>query len=137
VEMAHNAAPQIGRALRVLAASGSLPAVVHCAAGKDRTGVLVAVLLGLLGVDEAAIVADYAVSADAMDHLRRSLIERYPEGREAIENADEIFSADPSNMVRLLEWIDEEHGSVEAYAAFTGAGDDVVVALRERLIEPA
>jgi len=137
VEMAQNASPQIGRALRVLAASGSLPAVVHCAAGKDRTGVLVAVLLGLLGVDEETIAADYAVSAEAMDRLRRSLVERYPEGKEAIESADELFSAEPSNIVRLLEWIDEHHGSVEAYAASTGAGDDVVVSLRERLIEPA
>lgn len=135
VEIAQNAAPQIGRALRVLATAGTLPAVVHCAAGKDRTGVLIAVLLRLLGTDDEVIVADYTLSSQAMGRLRQSLIARYPEGREVIEGADELFSAAPTNISRFLDWVDDEFGSTEAFAASAGAGPEVVSALRTQLIE--
>ena len=77
-EMASDAAPQIGRVLSIVAERHAHPLIVHCTAGKDRTGVLVAVLLGLLGVPDEAIVEDYALSAGAMAALRQKLIERYP-----------------------------------------------------------
>ena len=49
------------------------PAVFHCTAGKDRTGVLSAIVLSLLGVDEPTVVADYALSGEAMQRLREKL----------------------------------------------------------------
>jgi protein-tyrosine phosphatase len=65
--------------------------VFHCTAGKDRTGVLSAIVLSLLGVDEPTVVADYALSGEAMLRLRAKLIVKYPEGRDSIENLDEVF----------------------------------------------
>ena len=53
-------------AVRALARPGALPALVHCTAGKDRTGVLVAMLLELLGVGEKAIIADYMLSHERL-----------------------------------------------------------------------
>ena len=94
-------------ALEVLAAPDALPAVFHCTAGKDRTGVLSAIVLSLLGVDEPTVVADYALSGEAMLRLRAKLIVKYPEGRETIENIDEVFSAEPAQMEQLLDHLRE------------------------------
>ena len=47
----------------------------HCAAGKDRTGLLSAIVLSLLGVPEETVVADYALSGEAMERLRAKLME--------------------------------------------------------------
>ena len=100
-EMLEDAGGQILGALEVLAAPDALPAVFHCTAGKDRTGVLSAIVLSLLGVPEETVVADYALSGEAMQRLRAKLILKYPEGRETIENIDEVFSADPAQMELL------------------------------------
>ena len=133
--IAHDAAPQIAEALSIMAERRAHPVIVHCAAGKDRTGVLVAVLLGLLGVPDETIVADYALSERAMGSLRQKLIERYPEGREVIEGASELFSAAPSNISTLLDSLSERYGSIADYAASSGAGPAVVDSLRATLLE--
>lgn len=134
-QIARDAAHQIARVLTIVAERHAHPVIVHCTAGKDRTGVLVAVLLGVLGVDDEAIVHDYALSAQAMVALRKKLVERYPEGKEAIEGATEVFSAAPTNISRLLEDLRADYGSIEAYAAAAGAGPAVVTALRDTLLE--
>jgi protein-tyrosine phosphatase len=134
-EMVGQAAPEIARVLGIVAERRAHPVIVHCTAGKDRTGVLVAVLLGLLGVDDDVIVQDYALSAGAMVALRQKLIERYPEGRTIIENANEVFSAAPSNISELLAHLRDRYGSIDDYAASAGVGPDVVNALRDVLLE--
>jgi protein-tyrosine phosphatase len=136
LEIVRDAGGQILAALDVLALPDALPAVFHCTAGKDRTGVLSAVVLSLLGVDEATVVADYALSGAAMLALRAKLIAKYPEGRETLENIDEVFSADPVQMERLLDHLEEEYGSVAAYVDGLGAGPGLVESLRAALLEP-
>ncbi len=134
--MVRDAGGQIRAALEVLAAPGALPAVFHCTAGKDRTGVLSAIVLSLLGVDEPTVVADYALSGEAMTRLRAKLIVKYPEGRDAIENISEVFSAEPAQMEALLDHLRATYGSVEAYVAGLGAGPGLVEGLRGALLEP-
>ncbi len=136
-EIARDAGAEIARALTIVATRHAHPVVVHCAAGKDRTGVLTAVLLGLLGVPEDTIVADYALSARAMGALRRKLIARYPEGEDVINRADELFSAAPSNISNLLADLDAHYGSMAAYGESIGVGPDTVAELRDILLEPA
>ncbi len=135
-EMLRDAGGQILAALQVLAAPGALPAVFHCTAGKDRTGVLSAIVLSLLGVDEPTVVADYALSGEAMERLRAKLILKYPDGRESIENLDEVFSADPAQMELLLDHLRERYGSVDEYVKGIGAGPDLIEGLRAGLLEP-
>jgi protein-tyrosine phosphatase len=137
LEIVRDAGEQILAALEILSAPGTLPAVFHCTAGKDRTGVLSAIVLSLMGVDEATVVADYALSGEAMLRLRAKLIAKYPEGRETIENIDEVFSADPAQMEALLDHITGHYGSVQAYVEGLGAAPDVVERLRSALLEPA
>ena len=93
-------------------------------------------MLSLLGVDETTVVADYALSGAAMERLRAKLIRKYPDGREAIENLDEVFSADPAQMELLLDHIRERYGSVDDYVAGIGAAPDLVERLRAGLLEP-
>jgi protein-tyrosine phosphatase len=136
-EMLDDAAPQIIGALSVLAAPEAQPAVFHCTAGKDRTGLLSALVLSLLGVPEETVVADYALSGEAMERLRAKLILKYPDGKDVIADIDEVFSAKPDNMVELLRYLRERYGSVTEYAATVGVPDALVTRLRQTLLEPA
>ena len=133
--MVDNAGPQIAEVLSILARPGAHPAIVHCTAGKDRTGVLIAVLLGLLGVSDDIIVEDYALSAMAMARLREKLTARYPDGRETIERANEMFSASPDNIRLLLGTLRERFGSLHGYAADIGVSPETVAGLRSELLE--
>jgi len=136
-DMLEDASLQIVKALDALTAPEAQPAVFHCTAGKDRTGLLAALVLSLVGVPEETVVRDYALSGEAMARLRAKLILKYPDGKEAIENATEAFSVEPDHMVALLAHLRERDGSVEAYAARIGVADAVVALLRQQLLEPA
>jgi protein-tyrosine phosphatase len=119
----------------VLAEEAEFPCIVHCTAGKDRTGVLSAIVLSLLGVDDEVIIADYAMSNDSMPRLLEKLMAKFPESAEAIKDSGEMFWADPSNMTGLLQSLRDEHGSIEAYAHSIGLGPEVVARLRQRLLD--
>jgi protein-tyrosine phosphatase len=135
-EMLDEATSQIVGALTALAAPDARPAVFHCTAGKDRTGLLSALVLSLLGVPEETVVADYALSGEAMARLRAKLIVKYPDGKLLITDSDAIFSADPANMVALFAHLRARYGTVAHYAAEIGVPDDVISRLREALLEP-
>jgi len=136
-EMLDEATPQIIGALSALAAPEARPAVFHCTAGKDRTGLLSALVLSLLGVPEETVIADYALSGAAMTRLRAKLIEKYPDGKSLIADSDVLFSADPSNMVALFAHLRNRYGTVAGYSARVGVPEDVVQRLRQSLLEPA
>jgi protein-tyrosine phosphatase len=137
-QMLDDAAPQIVGALSALAAPDARPAVFHCTAGKDRTGLLSALVLSLLGVPEETVVADYALSGAAMARLRTKLIVKYPDGKLLIadEDSDEIFSADPAHMVALFAHLKDRYGTVDEYASAIGVPDEVVAGLRRAMLEP-
>jgi len=136
-EMLDEATPQIIGALSALAAPDARPAVFHCTAGKDRTGLLSALVLSLLGVPEETVIADYALSDAAMSRLRAKLIKKYPDGGSVIADSDVLFSADPANMVALFAHLRNRYGTVAEYAAQVGVPAGVVERLRESLLEPA
>jgi len=123
-------------AMHVLAQTDSLPAVFHCAAGKDRTGVLAALLLSSLGVDDAHICADYGLTQDAMRRSiawskvhRPELAERYA----TIPKA--YLAADPRAMQIILAELAQRHGSVRNYVREIGVADNTVDALSNLLLE--
>jgi len=135
-EMAQESAEQIAAALAIVAQRRCHPVIVHCAAGKDRTGVLIAILLALLEVPDEVIAEDYALSAQAMDALLQRAIERVPDQREVIlQVAPAMLSATPANIRAMLEALRSAYGSIEGYAAAHGAGPAVVAGLRASLLE--
>jgi protein-tyrosine phosphatase len=135
--MVEEGAPVLTRAIEVLASAGSLPAVVHCSAGKDRTGVLSALVLAFLDVPDETIVEDYALSAVAMDRLLERLKAEYPDSVEEVEKfAPAILHVVPETMQEFLQSIRAAHGSYEGLAAALGV-TEAVAALREQLLVAA
>ncbi len=135
LDMVRDRGAEIAAALKVIASREAQPIVFHCTAGKDRTGVLAALLLDLLGVPHETIAEDYALSERAMVALRANLVERYPEGADAINDAGELFTAEPANMTRLFDMVRQTYGSTGAYAESIGVDHEVVAQLRDALLE--
>jgi protein-tyrosine phosphatase len=123
------------RAIELLAEPGALPAVFHCSAGKDRTGVLAALVLGFLGVPRQVIVEDYALSAEAMIALFDRLKQEYADSVEEVERyAPAVISVSPETMAAFLDSLEAEHGSFDDLARSLGV-TDAVGRLRATLLE--
>jgi protein-tyrosine phosphatase len=113
-------------ALSLLADPGNQPAVFHCSVGKDRTGVLSALVLGFLGVPDDVIVADYALSYEAMLLILAHLKERYPEASEIVERyRPVILSAAPASMAGFVAGVRTTYGSFEALARSLGVTAEI------------
>ena len=119
-----------------LAEGDNVPAVVHCAAGKDRTGVAVAIVLEAVGVRREDIVADYVASAERMPAMFRRLREMRTYGDRLDSYPAEAHTAEARSMQRFLEAVDAEFGGVHAYLRAHGVSDETLAALREQLTEP-
>jgi protein-tyrosine phosphatase len=123
-------------ALRTLAAAETLPAVFFCMAGKDRTGVFGAVLLGLLGVSEEDIVADYALTHEVVDVIHERGKAESPDRVDIwAELPDDLLGAHAASMEGMLAGIPEIWGDFDGYAASIGVTPDVVDTLRATLLE--
>jgi protein-tyrosine phosphatase len=121
--------------LDLISQPDSQPAVFHCAAGKDRTGVLAAVVLALLGVDESTIVGDYALTAAAMAALVERLAQDRPEALSAMNDQPPAYLASPPEaMRRFLDHVRAEHGSMVGYVRGIGVELEVVEALHTTLL---
>ena len=120
-----------------LVAGSTTATLVHCAAGKDRTGVAVAMLLDAVGVERAAVVADYTATNDVIEHVVRTLAATYGHTRE-IEGVDmAAHRARPAVLTELLERVDAEHGGAAEWLRRRGLTATDLAALRHRLVRPA
>ncbi|HTT86777.1 MAG TPA: tyrosine-protein phosphatase [Acidimicrobiales bacterium] len=134
-EILREGSASINRAVEILAEPGSLPAVFHCSAGKDRTGVLAALVLGFLGVPTETIVEDYALSSQAMVAMLEWMRKENPDSAERIERLrPAVMSAPSESMAAFVEALLDEHGSFEKMAARLEL-IDAVVRLRHELLE--
>jgi len=134
--MVSEGGPMLTSAIEALAGAGALPAVFHCSAGKDRTGVLSALLLAFLGVPDETIIEDYALSAAAMVRLLERLKAEYPEATEEVERyAPAVLHVVPETMEQFLAELRAEHGSYDGLAASLGVTDAVAVLRTSVLVE--
>lgn len=117
-----------------LVATAPAPVVYHCAAGKDRTGVISAILLGLLDVDDDVIVADYATTRENLDAIVERL--RSMQGYRTMLDAlpPDTMHAEPGTMREFLAAIQARHGSMRAYARAAGVADAILDDLVARLV---
>lgn len=113
-------------------AQDPLPMVIHCASGKDRTGIVVALVLALAGVTDEAIADDYARSGPALQRLAQD------------PATAGVFAPDPSNehetapetMRRFLDGVRNRYGSVEELAIASNVADDDLQQARGALLAP-
>jgi protein-tyrosine phosphatase len=116
VDMLAHAGPDLGRLLSGLAAPDGVPAVFHCAAGKDRTGLTAALLLTWLEVDRATVLDDYELTGEcwALDDDRPTRDRLLATGMSAVAAASTL-GAPRWVMAETLTVLDDEYGGVEAY----------------------
>ena len=129
--MLQNAGNLIAEALTTMADSGNLPAVFHCTAGKDRTGVLAAIVLGVLGVDDEQIMDDYLLTNQTMDQLGRRLLAR--PGNE--HRSPESLYAQPGPIESMLANLRYRYGDPVNYARANGVSDASIGRLKESLLQ--
>lgn len=112
-----------------------LPAGFGCAAGKDRTGVLAALLQSVAGVDEAGIVEDYSTLAPDAERLRRLLPTFIPDENVDGPGIDILLGAAGETMRATLVHLAERWGGGARYLEAHGLAPDRIRALREQLVE--
>ena len=109
--------------------------VVNCFFGKDRTGVLIALVLEAIGVERDAIVEDYARSAPAVQ-LMVARLARDPVYAETIERTDPSrLAAEPDTMVSFLETLEDRDGGAVAWLGRAGLAPGSLKQLRSALLE--
>jgi protein tyrosine/serine phosphatase len=117
--------------------SGATPAMFHCAAGKDRTGVVAAILLSAVGVTRDAVIADYMKTAPVLDQIiaflqRRKayadVLQQFPAG---------MLDADPNYMIDFLDDVERMYGGIAAWLTeHAGFSAESLGALEQLLVEP-
>jgi hypothetical protein len=118
--------------LRTIARSDGA-VLVHCAAGKDRTGVVVALALDAAGVDRDTIVCDYLATAERIDAIVARLASSSTYRAEVEGRDPQQLTPVPGTMVRFLELVDERLGGAVAWLSTHGLGESDVERLRRRL----
>lgn len=134
LELTETGAAGIAEAIGVIADETAAPMVVHCVAGKDRTGVVCALTLSTLGVEDSIIAEDYALSTAASERFSAWVRTQTPE---ATTPPKPYFSSPADAMLLFLAGLRQRHGSVEGYLLDAGCTRDQLTALRTHLVEPA
>jgi protein-tyrosine phosphatase len=125
---------QMVRAVEIISHPGNLPVLFHCNAGKDRAGMLAALLLNLLGVADEDIIIDYALSEAAMkEYLQRLDSDPLTSGFQGKKPAYQKEAA-PASMSFFLAAFKAEYGSAENYLKLNGADDSIISGIKASLL---
>ena len=137
-EMLDEGRDAIAAVFALLADPARRPLAFHCSAGKDRTGVVAGLVLGLAGVPDDDIADDYASSAEAMAELA-AWIRRYrPQAATSMDDQPAAFLSCPAPAMHgFLDIVRSHFGSVASYLASIGVRDETVAAVLDALVEPA
>lgn len=125
----------LAEAMVLMTEADRYPLVFHCFAGKDRTGVLAALVLDCIGVERTAIVEDYVLTATRME-LIIGRVRRDPlVGDRVDEIPASAFAVLATSMERFLEGLDERHGGARQWALDSGLSTDDLDKLQVLLVE--
>jgi len=126
---------QIGAAISALARPGGLPALVHCSAGKDRTGIVVGLALAAVGVPDQVVAADYALSRRYLDPQRTPVIGQLSRSTGlGEERVTALLACSPELMLGVLGRARHLGGSVRGDLAGHGVSDGDLAALQAALV---
>jgi protein-tyrosine phosphatase len=131
-------AVEFGAALRILVDPARLPVLVHCAAGKDRTGLLVALLLEALGVPRRVVVEEYALTGVLRPRRVHAYAHLFEGSGVDLDAVAPLFDSPAAAMAGALAGLDDEFGSVTGFLAERcGLTADELASLRENLLVEA
>lgn len=128
-----------------LAANEEGVLLYHCAAGKDRTGVMSCMLLSVAGVSREDIAADYCISEVLLRPVTERVFQNPPSGDSPFGkdkpmpkmDMSEMNKTPASTMLGLLDYIDEKYGSVMGYLADIGVTDETIAKIRDKFLVDA
>ncbi|HJQ47148.1 MAG TPA: tyrosine-protein phosphatase [Amycolatopsis sp.] len=125
----------LANVVRILAAMAGRSVVLHCAAGKDRTGLVTALVLSLLGVQREEIVRDYLTTQQNMPRI----VERFrqwPYYRNHMAAVPpQLYQTDENGIRAFLDHLDKHFNGAQGWARFRGVPDAVLLCLRAGLLE--
>lgn len=121
-----------GRVVAAVADAAPGGVLVHCAAGKDRTGLVVALLLSLAGVAAEDVAADYAVTERNLAEATERWIAQAEDEHDR-ERRRRISACPPESMLGVLRELDRRYGSVHGYLLAAGASEEQLERVRARL----
>ena len=122
---------QVALIASLLAEEHRTPALVHCSAGKDRTGLVIACLLNLVGVERATIVEDY------LQNLSQDLRSAAAQIGFDLERLDRMLECRGDVMERTLRYIDQQYGGTAEYVRSAGVDQETIARLRSVLVHEA
>lgn len=138
VETTERGHTAIRTVIETLADPSRLPAVFHCAAGKDRTGIIAALTLALLGVPAEQIADDYALSDIATQRWEASIAAGAPDDTQTswayVPSA--MLNAERSTMTAFFRQLMTIHGTPDRFAATIGITSQTLRSLRDNLLAP-
>jgi protein-tyrosine phosphatase len=138
VEMLDEGATAIAEVFALLADPARRPLAFHCSAGKDRTGVVAALVLGLVGVGDDDIAEDYAHSAEAMAELIDWIRTNRPQAATSMDEQPKAYLSCPADAMHgFLDALRQRHGDVASYLGSIGVPAATIAAVRDAVLEPA
>lgn len=127
---------QVVAITRAIARAAPGGVLIHCHAGRDRTGLISALLLDLVGVPREIIAEDYALSSENLRERTEEWLSSNPAKRAEWEEDVRRYWTRPEVMREVLTYLDERFGGAEGYLRQAGLGDDEITVLRARLLAP-
>lgn len=131
----HQAAA-VAAAVSALLEPDALPALVHCTAGKDRTGLVIALVLSSVGVDDEVVAADYAVTADLLTPEFFAGVDRTHVVPEGEFDPTPLYGADAASMRQTLDAVRDLYGGAQDYLVRHGVSRDGLLRLSDELVVP-
>jgi protein-tyrosine phosphatase len=130
-------AAEIAASVEALAAPEALPGLVHCSAGKDRTGLVIGILLSAIGVPDEVVVEDYARTEELITATdRERMLRRAQQMGLSPERAEMLMGSPPHVMHASLDAMRETHADARSYLLAHGVAPESLDALRAALVDP-
>lgn len=126
-----NSGWRVAEAINAIAEADGRGVVFHCSAGKDRTGLMAALILELLGVDAETIRADYLLTNEAVEGILRRIKVMQPDASPTTQS----LAAQPVAFQGFQDTLRNEYGGAEAYLTRNGVPRDTLDRLRRNLLE--
>ena len=136
VRIAEEFAPSVAETFRILAGEDAFPAVFHCTSGKDRTGIVAALMLDVLGVPDETIASDYCLTEATQVRSTPWIEQHEPEFR-GVSGPDPARASRPrpERILGFLDGLRSRYGSVPEFLTRSGVPERQLNILRARLVE--